>query len=212
MDLDRTSGSSTGLPYGCWRGETAFVIASGPSSNQQDARKAKENGRVIVVNCAVRLCPDADALYAADEQWWRTYKNDWENFKGWKFTLSADAARKYGVTLLEMEAKDGLGRKGLATGGNSGYQATNLAYLLGASRIVLLGFDMQHKDGKHHFHGNHETINNPSNMLYQQWIKRFVRLYEELKKEGVELINCSRESALTIPRANLEDVLRAMGR
>jgi hypothetical protein len=35
--------------------------------------------------------------------------------------------------------------RSLAHGGNGGYQAINLAYLAGAARIVLLGYDMKHR-------------------------------------------------------------------
>lgn len=93
--------------------------------------------------------------------------------------------------------------------GNSGYQAVNLAYLLGARKIVMLGFDMQDRGGEHHFHGNHRggTLTNPGNRLYARWIKGFETIHRLLKEEGVELINCSRRTALTIPRADLCSVI-----
>lgn len=99
-----------------------------------------------------------------------------------------------------------MGREGVATCGNSGYQATNLAYLLGAARIGLIGFDM--KPGKHHhFHGDHRggTLTNPTDGLYRDWIKGFSEIHEALQAEGVELVNCSRETELTIPRMSLHD-------
>jgi hypothetical protein len=111
-----------------------------------------------------------------------------------------------------MEKTTGLGKEGVATGGNSGYQATNLAYLLGATEIYLLGFDMRPKGNINHFHGNHDrrtvyNLTNPNTNLYRTWIKNFARLHQELQQEGVSLINCSRESALTIPMKSLESVL-----
>lgn len=109
---------------------------------------------------------------------------------------------------MDIEGKEGLGRAGVATCGNSGYQAVNLAYLMGASRICLLGFDMKDKDGVNHFHGNHRggTLTNPNKGLYKQWIACFEKMHELLAAEGVELVNCSRETALKIPRKRLEDV------
>ena len=104
-----------------------------------------------------------------------------------------------------MEGKTGLGRQGVATCGNSGYQAVNLAYLLGAKRIGLLGFDMRPKSGANHFHGDHRggSLTNPNAQLYRRWIAGFSELHRLLEAEGVELINCSRETALAIPRADL---------
>lgn len=206
----RTGGDS-GNPYGSWRG-AVFILASGPSANQEDARKAKEKGRVIAVNCAIRLCPDADALYAADHQWWKKYEDDWRDFRGLRFSINKQAVQEYGCIYVPIEAKEGLGRKGVATCSNSGYQATNLAWLLGAEQIFLIGFDMKPKDGVHHFHGNHQGLGNPTPNLYDRWIRGFANIHKRLKAEGVELINCSRDTALTIPRANLEDVLSGLGR
>ena len=97
----------------------------------------------------------------------------------------------------------GLGRAGVATGGNSGYQAVNLAYLLGAKRIGLIGFDMRGGEFQH-FHGDHGGgLNNPTPSLFAEWIPRFNDLHRLLAAEGVELINYSRESALTVPRGEL---------
>lgn len=120
-----------------------------------------------------------------------------------------DAIREFGCIRVPMEAREGLGRVGVATMGNSGYQAVNLAYLLGAKRIVMLGFDMMDRGGEHHFHGNHRgaTLTNPNARLYRRWIDGFEKMHRLLKEEGVELINCSRRTALTIPRAPLCSVI-----
>lgn len=40
-------------------------------------------------------------------------------------------------------------------GGNSGYQAIGLAHAWGATRIVLLGYDMGYAGTHSHFHGAH---------------------------------------------------------
>lgn len=80
-------------------------------------------------------------------------------------------------------------------GGSSGYQAINLAYLWGATRIVLLGFDCKPVDGKDHWFGQH-----PSGLTqiqpYSLWLENYVDLARDLKAEGVEVINCSPDSAL----------------
>lgn len=124
-----------------------------------------------------------------------------------RFSINTDAVVEFDCIHVPIESKRGLGKSGVATCGNSGYQAANLAFLLGARRICLLGFDMQPKDGVNHFHGDHRggTLTNPNNGLYRDWIKGFSELHEALAGEGVELVNCSRETALTIPRASLHD-------
>lgn len=151
------------------------------------------------------MCPDADALYAGDHKWWDYYRDDWKDFQGLRFSINTDAVVQFDCIHVPVECKRGLGRAGVATCGNSGYQAANLAYLLGAKRICLVGFDMQPNGTAHHFHGNHRgaALTNPSSNLYPQWIDAFTHLHTLLAAEGVDLVNCSRETALTIPREAL---------
>ena len=55
-------------------------------------------------------------------------------------------------------------RNRLSWGGNSGHAAIDLAYNRGATRIILLGYDMQGKDFEAHWHGKHsEKVRKPFN-------------------------------------------------
>jgi hypothetical protein len=93
-------------------------------------------------------------------------------------------------------------------GSNSGYQAINLAVHFGVSRILLLGFDMQvAPDGRKHWFGNHPgNMNN--NSPYGLFIEKFGTLPPDLKKAGVEVVNCSRVTALEcFQRMTIEEAL-----
>jgi hypothetical protein len=90
-------------------------------------------------------------------------------------------------------------------GGNSGYQAINLAYLWGAKAIVLLGFDCSpSKDGKAHWFGQHGpqlTQRQP----FDLWQAKFPQLAQDLVSEGVPVLNASRETVLRcFERVDLE--------
>lgn len=101
----------------------------------------------------------------------------------------------------------GLGKFDLHWGNNGGYSAINLAYLLGARKIYLLGYDMGlSEDGARHWHGDHPAhLNNDSD--YADWIERFDDLAADLASEGVEVVNCSRRTALAcFPRATVEEI------
>lgn len=88
---------------------------------------------------------------------------------------------------------------------NSGAQAINYAYLLGARRICLLGYDMQHTDGKAHFFGSHPNHLAAANHVV--YVQTFTQLASDLKAAGVEVINCTRETALhQFDRATIEDI------
>lgn len=94
------------------------------------------------------------------------------------------------------------------TGSNSGFQALNLAILAGASRILLLGYDMQPTDGKSHWFGDHPgSLNRTS--PYAVFRKAFDDAANQIARLGVEVVNCSRETSLTcFKRAALSDALK----
>lgn len=94
-------------------------------------------------------------------------------------------------------------------GANSGYQAINLAVLMGAKRIALLGFDMKASSGDVHWHGKHPNgLNNPTDLQFQMWLDAFRTMPPDLEKIGVEVINCTPDTALDcFPLRGLESVL-----
>lgn len=85
----------------------------------------------------------------------------------------------------------------------------NLATLAGAEVILLLGYDMQATDGKTHWHGDHPPgLNNPKEGNYARWRQNFATMIPDLAELSVEVVNCSRKTALKgFPMARLEDVL-----
>lgn len=83
-------------------------------------------------------------------------------------------------------------------GGNGGYQAANLAVLLGAARLVALGIDLRPgADGRRHNYPDHpHGLNNPDVAAFNGWQTAFRRAGPVLRDLGVEAINCSEISAL----------------
>lgn len=190
------------------------VMASGPSLCADDVRLVRQwrkdgHGKVAVVNTTFRMAPWADLLYACDGGWWREYGPEVDQ----KFTGDLYCYAQYGTRFGAKQVKSA-GQRGLTsapdsvtTGGNSGHQAIHLVRNLGAKRIILLGFDMAHTFGKSHWHGNHPSgLGNAGSC--GGWVKLMRPLAEGLKAEGVEVINCSRHTALDcFPRAELAEVL-----
>ena len=178
------------------------VMASGPSLCADDVklvRKWRKEGRVkvCVVNTTFRMAPWADVLYACDGGWWREYGPEVDQ----KFTgdmyCYAQFGTRFGAKQVPSAGQTGLtSRQGsITTGGNSGHQAIHLVRNFGATRIILLGFDMAHTGGQAHWHGNHPRgLGNAGSCA--QWVKLMRPLAEGLKAEGVEVINCSRHTAL----------------
>jgi hypothetical protein len=124
------------------------------------------------------------------------------------WTQSYEAAPRYGLRYMENLGLPGLGRTCLHSGGNSGHQAINLAYLFGAARIVLLGFDMQERDpARSHYFGEHPYHRKPLHRGYSRWRDALGDLGADLAAEGVEVVNATRDTALTcFPCVPLENV------
>lgn len=138
-----------------------------------------------------------------------------ENYRGecWSTLPDPDpggqhlqAIKKYNLNYVRgLNGRDGLsGLPGMITyGANSGYQAIHLAYNLGASKIILLGYDY---GGNSHFFGDHPQPLR-SGHDYRRWHSAIKILADDLKAAGVEVINCSRQSTIKcFPRADIAEI------
>lgn len=193
-----------------WPGSTVVCLGTGPSLTAEDVNRCRlQLGvRVIAVNNAYQLAPWADALYAADENWWRRH-NGVPGFQGLRVAIEPQRKVWPGMHVLRNTGKEGLelNPTGLRTGLNSGYQSLGLAVHLGAKKIGLLGFDMRHPAGQPtHFFGDHPSgRGTPSK--FHAWIKAFETLAQPLNDLGIEVINCTPDSALkAFSMAPLSDV------
>lgn len=190
-----------------WPGETCVCIAGGPSLTQADVDFVRGKARVIVVNNGYQMAPWADVLWATDARWWR-WHHGVPSFQGRKFSLwVGGGVYPPDVHILRNDSTTGLctDPTGVRNGRNGGYAAINLAVHFGVKRILLLGYDLQRTHGREHWHKDHPVrIPNP----YFQWRRHFGTLVDPLRKLGVEVVNCSRETALEcFPRTSLEAAL-----
>ena len=189
------------------------VIASGPSLTESDVALVKDwrdagKGKVCVINTTFRLAPWADVLYACDRAWWDKHGEEAQTFEGAKYCY-AQGGERWGAKRITGSTGGGLsGKVGeIRTGGNSGHQAIHVVYNMGATRIILLGFDMGRTGGKSHWHGDHpHGLSNGGN--FNQWIQHLNLLAKGLKAKDVEVINCSRVTNLEcFKKADPESVL-----
>jgi hypothetical protein len=180
-----------------WQGQPCAVLASGPSMSADVAECVRRAAtyRVIAVNNTFRLAPWADMLYAADAGWWSFHKKEALAFDGHKVTCTDNPFPE--VLKLREGAREGFDADPgtVCTGGNSGYQAIHVAAHCGSTRILLCGFDMHGA----HWHERHEPpLREHGEGLYAKWIARFATLAPPLAARGIEVINCTPGSALTV--------------
>ena len=195
-----------------WRGECAAIVASGASAKAAGVGLLKDRIHVVAIKRTVELCPWADVVYGCDEPWW-TSVDGLPTFRGVKLTQAHAAAQKYKMPRIEVKNIDKILTDEPAvvgSGGNSGFQALNLAVQFGATGILLVGFEMQ---GEHWYGRNTwQRSSNPISTNFDRWIKAFHGVADDLKHRGIDVVNASTTSAVKgFRRATIAQALEGWG-
>lgn len=174
------------------KAETWVCIASGPSLTAADCSLVHQSGLpTIAVNNSWQLAPWCDHLYAGDLAWWdANVASVPPGPKRWSCTRQA-------VAKHDLNHHEAYGEY------NSGLRAIELAFKLGAGRVLLLGYDCTVTGGTH-WHGDHKGTKNPTADLCRKWQKQHARL-----PQLDQVVNCSRETELQAYRlGRLENELK----
>lgn len=194
-----------------WAGHTVVIVASGPSVSAIDLTRTIGSAKLLMINESWRLAPWADAMYAADYMWWK-HRDGCPDFKGVKFSSDHQAVDEWPeirhlrlwreVNTIITEEPNVIG-----DGRNSGFQALNLAVLLGSTDIVLVGYDMTLEYGLH-WHGWHDRpLNNPQQHNILVWRKHLDAVAPVLKNKGIRVRNASHISRLeAFPKVNFNEI------
>lgn len=197
-------------------GGTIACIGTGPSLTLEQVESARQKGfHLFGCNNIHQIVPDLAVLFATNEQWWDFY---WTRPDGprlhscEKWTNNQDAAARYRLNYIGSRDAQGLSNtpSRVHHGHSSGFCLLNLAYLMGAERIVLLGYDMRYApdyngasrnvgSGPRHYFGEYPSA-------LQHWPKvsvqegvhiQLVQQYRSVAEQGlVEVINCTPGSAI----------------
>ena len=207
-----------------FEGQTVVCIGTGPSLTLDDVDVARRKGFVLAgCNNTAFDVPDLAVLYGCNFGWWETY---WERVKSHpaeKWTTNKPAATLYGLHWIDEKDAPGLSTspKVIHHGHGSGYSLLNLVYLMGAAKIVLLGYDMKYSasyDGRNrvigptprHYFGEYpEALQHwPSVSVKGGVHVQLLELYLSVAKQGlVPIVNASRDTALAcFPRADIAAV------
>lgn len=155
------------------------------------------------------MVPDAPMHYACDKTWWNRYYDEVKaGFSGESYTINdQENPRNNPDPAFDLNRVDSYQRPdfglrcihyGIPGGGNSGFQAANLAFLKGAGTIILLGMDCF---GSHYF-GSH-----PTGLSNGSPYPSFIQSWESITAD-VEIINCSRQTALTcFERKSIDELI-----
>lgn len=187
------------VPAGAWKGATAYILGGGKSLEAVDVASLRDKGRIVPINNAYKLAPWSGIIWTADARWIRWNMEPLNRFltdhpDTLFITRAQDQATPFTSFQLLWDEHKALSRDpGTIAGWCSGAGAINLTYLYGATRIVLLGFDMRPVGN---WHNEHKT-KTPNDIYATKFIPYLERMARELKKEGVEVINATPGSGLT---------------
>lgn len=203
MEAEAASVSEVGLrtPYRIepiFKDQTVVVVGSGPSLTAHQVHliaqaRLERRCRVIACNDAVYLAWWADWLHAADGKWWHWNWSRVHKFAGIKTALSDGLPTEWNVGWLKMTGVDGFDEdpSQVRSGQTSGYQAVHSAIHAAASRVLLVGIDMN--GNGLHFHRPHPDKSGPG------WLtsaEKFEGLVKPANGRGAEIVNCSPGSAV----------------
>ena len=201
-----------------WEGETVFIIGGGPSLNDLDLSLIHDK-RCIGVNNAYRLGDWVDICWFGDSRWLEWHQNrknlrdGWREFAGIRASSAARIKDHKDIKYVALSQGKPYGIETdpykICWNKTSGTSAINLAYHLGASKIVLLGFDMQIVDNKHNWHDEH-IVHGDKADPYDRFMKCWKDLTTELKALGRDMVNCSVTSAIPEELVRKQEYLEAV--
>ncbi|MHA2065520.1 MAG: hypothetical protein ACXABY_14190 [Candidatus Thorarchaeota archaeon] len=198
-------------PEPIWEGQDAFVIGGGTSLRDFDWELLRHEHTVGCNNAFRKGTEICDVCVFADRQFLFDGPKQENTRKGFY-----DEIAKYGQTNLVitndntlrhntepwlywmMRKKKGIHRDGLGFNANTGSVAINVALLLGAKTIFLLGFDMHlDKNGQPNYHKH--LIDKPSPEVYVRMLASFGHVSRGLSKfPGCKVYNVNADSSLEL--------------
>lgn len=203
------------LPAKDWENQKVFILGGGMSMATlgphftPEGRIGRSLHRIIAVNNSWEYATKADVLYFSDKRWYDWNKNRLGAFEGnliltRAYLTARDAgpaldrihwiARRYGEPI----SHDGRFLAGWCGGAN----AMNLAFLRGATTIVLVGFD----GGEGNYHTKHR-VKTPAGHFDRHIYPSMLEMIQALTGAGIEVINATPNSVYScIPYMPIEEL------
>lgn len=160
------------------------ILAPGPSARADDAELARDSGYSVgCVSNAFELAPWCKFIAGSDSKWW--HKHPRAMLHKNKFSIG------------EVSGVEQVGMAGGCV--NSGVLGLEVAKRMGATQILLLGFDMH---GTHFFGRYTNGLTNTSEDRRKVHMREFAQWAKE--NADIEVINCTNGSVLDcFPRGDL---------
>lgn len=182
-----------------WPGERCFIICGGESVKAQEHLIPKLKGRIIAVKQSVALRPNADVMFLGGKDDGKVCAPFFPLFKGAYIVARGPYKGIPARTKVLGRTKDAARLSASPThlaGFDAGTSAINLAFLFGASEIVLLGFDMT---GGRWLNGRYDHhLPFPPQCQFDDHLSALPTIAADLSATGVRVVNCSPISAVKV--------------
>jgi hypothetical protein len=177
---------------------------------------------VIGVNIAFMIGDWIDMVFFGDNGFFLRYQEQLANYPGLRITCTDQETAN--VSWVKKLDKDKEHPKGISRipskvswNGNSGAAAISVAAHTGASRIILLGFDMNLNENKNqHWHDIYQRGRIDSDQVllrkvsahFDRFLRGFAQIAVDAKELGIEILNASPTSEIKeFPKIKLEYLL-----
>ncbi len=208
-----------GIPE-LWPDSTVYILGGGPGLLKSNLDLVKDK-HVLGVNQAYTLGDFVDVCYSGDGRWYAWNKKRLRKYDGIMVTSyptyqpdkNKNAKEILNIGRMSGHGISGRTNKSIMWNGNSGASAVNVAYWLGARRVVLLGFDMKRQGKDFNWHSDYPTTpgkkeNGRFKSPYRQFLRCWDKIAIDAKELGIEIINCTPGGNLNIfKRESLEDMV-----
>lgn len=208
QDLEDTSEREHRIIPRLWRDGTVYVLGGGHSLRPDDLGDLAGYNKVIGANHTAYLL-NTPIMFFCDPQVQSNYPDELAKYGGWRVTTHDSFLGRKGYHVVR-SSPDTLSEvnSAISTNRNSGIGALSLAWLLGAKRAVLVGFDMKEVNGRFHWYADSDKTRWPRDVC-QRHVKAFEAFAGRAKVVGFELFGTSKDSALSdiIPTVDLKEAL-----
>lgn len=223
-----------------WDGGECWILGGGPSLTEQfdiprhvisevisgklppnaysPYMSAIHDKHVIGVNGAFRIGNWIDIVTFGDPSWFLENRQRLRSFPKIKvgFCDVAESRRyindevkyvpRYGAKISGITEKKNL----ICWNKNTGFASINLAYHLGAKRIILVGFDMDVDSlGRQHWHSFYRrNAAPPKKSPFPRHLKHAPAVKQDADRLGIKIINASPNSKITVfEKSTVKEIL-----
>ena len=204
-----------------WKGATVVILGGGPSLQDHHfsyLEAKRHEFKTLATNRAYRRAPWADLLHCCDNWFWSNHRKSQvvdgvtyppaHLFAGVKTTAQSMPTEIPPDLVIQLPMVPRPSRpfqdpaRPIHFGWDTMYQAEQLAVVLGAVRLILLGLDGKDNGNWHEGYGHRKT----TNWERMNTTRRY--LADVFMHKEVEVWNCSEGSAIrAYPLGKLEDLV-----